>query len=540
MARVAFIVTTCHEFEGIKVLSATLKQHGHETDCFITTLEADFYRAVRDYRPDVVGMYATTGQETWAYPYIERWKKDLPHLKTVMGGPHPSFDIECLVDAESIDATIKAEGEYALLELVQAWEGNRSIESIPNVGYLKDGVPFQNPIRPAIQDLDALPFPDVDVFYKYGFLSHKRVMQVHASRGCQNSCTYCSVGLMKKEWVSGGRNEKFNRTKSVDYLCEEMNDILARYPNFRMVNFGDAALNMKHGWLAEFAEKWPARVGLPFACNVNINYLNEDDIVNLSRAGCASVQFGLESGTEEVRTRVYGKGYTDEIVYSVPKLLRKHKITFRTNNIMGSPAESLDDMFKTVEANQKLKPQGCTVLLYRPFKSTQLGREDFEEGRVDIGKDIGPSIQFDSQMLRPDLREVVNLQKLFNLAVYLPGGLPLVKRLVKLPRNPVFDWTLLAFLWYQHAVVSGYGMLDDFRLGVLNLGQIFGKRFGGVHQYGKPKNQLLDTMDTGGEAVFVAEASKPARKKPTLVENRWRESTRKPRDEELDEVAAAG
>jgi hypothetical protein len=49
---------------------------------------------------------------------------------------------------------------------------------------------------------------------------------------------------MKKEWISGKKGEKFNRVKSVDYLCEEMNDIVARYPGFRMVNFGDAALNM--------------------------------------------------------------------------------------------------------------------------------------------------------------------------------------------------------------------------------------------------------------------------------------------------------
>ena len=70
----------------------------------------------------------------------------------------------------------------------------------------------------------------------------------------------------------------------------------------------------------------------------------EDDIEAMARAGCTSVQFGLESGSEEVRLRVYKKGYTDKVVYSIPKLLRKHKITYRTNNIMGSPAETLEDM----------------------------------------------------------------------------------------------------------------------------------------------------------------------------------------------------
>lgn len=501
MARVAFIVTTCHEFEGVKVLSSVLKKHGHQTDCFITSEERDFHRAVQNWQPDVVAVYATTGQEYWAHDHIRRWKRELPHLRTVFGGPHPSHDLSLLYDEEIVDATIKAEAEYALLDLVEAWGGSRSIAEIPNVASMIDGVPSQNPIRPVIQDLDTLPFPDVDLFYKYPFLQSKRVMQVHASRGCQNSCTYCSVGLMKKTWVSGKRGEKFNRTKSVDYLCEEMNDILARYPGFRMVNFGDAALNMESGWVQEFADKWPERVGLPFACNVNINYLDEDDIIALKRAGCVSVQFGLESGSEDVRLKVYKKGYTDEIVHEIPRLLRKHKLTYRTNNIMGSPAESLDDMFKTVETNRAIRPDGCTVLIYRPFKSTVLGQEDYRLGRVDVDKDIGPSIQFDSMMKRDDLKEVVNLQKLFNLAVYMPGGPEVVRRLIKLPRNKVFDVTLLGFLWYQHAVVSGYGMLDDLKLGLRNIGNIFGRTKSTPGQ----GNAFLDTLDTGGEAAFLSD-----------------------------------
>jgi radical SAM superfamily enzyme YgiQ (UPF0313 family) len=496
MARVAFVLTTCHEFEGVKVLSSVLKHHGHEADAFLTSEEPDFEQAVLDYQPDVVGIYATTGQEAWPYPNIRRWKRELPHLKVVMGGPHPSHELEPLQHDE-VDATIKAEAEYALLDLVNAWEANRSIEFIPNVGFLNgDGIGIQNPIRPVVQDLDTLPFPDVDSFYKYPFLRNKRVMQVHASRGCQNSCTYCSVGLMKKDWISGAKGERFNRTKSVDYLCEEMNDILARYPGFRMVNFGDAALNMESGWVQEFADKWPRQVGLPFACNVNINYLDEDDIIALKRSGCVSVQFGLESGVEEVRLKVYQKGYTDEVVHEIPRLLRKHKLTYRTNNIMGSPAETLDDMFETVKANKRLQPNGCTVLIYRAFKSTVLGQQDYEAGRVDLAKDIGPSIQNDSHMRRDDVAQVVNLQKLFNIAVYMPGGEALVRQLIKMPRNRAFDFTQLFFLWYQHAVVSGYGMLDDFFLGLKNVRNVLQKT-----EVKKPTESFLDHMDLGTDAT---------------------------------------
>src|ERR1043165_10037425 len=107
MARVAFIVTTCHEVEG-----------------------------VLDWKPDVVGIYATTGQEAWCYDFIRGWKKELRHLKVVMGGPHPSHDLEPLAHADVVDATIKGEGEYAMLALVNAWEAARSIAALPHTASL--------------------------------------------------------------------------------------------------------------------------------------------------------------------------------------------------------------------------------------------------------------------------------------------------------------------------------------------------------------------------------------------------------------------
>jgi hypothetical protein len=176
--------------------------------------------------------------------------------------------------------------------------------------------------------------------------------------------------------------------------------------------------------------------------------------------------------------------------------LRKHKLTYRTNNIMGSPAETLDDMFATVRANKRIKPNGCTVLIYRAFKSTVLGREDYERGRVDLEKDIGPSIQNDSHMLRDDVAQVVNLQKLFNVAVYMPGGETLVRQLIKLPRNKAFDFTQLFFLWYQHAVVSGYGMLDDFFLGLKNVKNVFART-----QPTHKRESFLDHLDLGTDAT---------------------------------------
>ena len=78
---------------------------------------------------------------------------------------------------------------------------------------------------------------------------------------------------------------------------------------------------------------------------------------------------------------------------------------------------------------------------------------------------------------------------------YLPGGIPLVRFLIRFPRNPIYNFMLLAFLWYQHAVVSGYGMLDDLKLGFRNLGQILGR------SNRRGRGSFLDTIDMGEATV---------------------------------------
>ena len=46
-------------------------------------------------------------------------------------------------------------------------------------------------------------------------------------------------------------------------------------------------------------------------------------------------------------------------------------------------------------------------------------------------------------------------------------------------------------------------MVDDFKLGLKNLGQIFGKGEGGRQRYGEPAtNQFLGTLDRGLDASF--------------------------------------
>jgi len=195
----------------------------------------------------------------------------------------------------------------------------------------------------AKQGVDAIMVIGTSLTFYRGYEAHKELLaQLRAETGLP-------VSTMSEAVVDGLRSVGAKRIAVATAYADEVNNRLADF----LRKAGFEVLAMEGFGLFGFGEPGSK---------------SESDIIALKHAGCVSVQFGLESGSEEVRLKIYRKGYTDEIVYGIPKLLRKHKITYRTNNIMGSPAETLEDMFETARVNKRIKPNGCTVLIYRPFK----------------------------------------------------------------------------------------------------------------------------------------------------------------------------
>jgi radical SAM superfamily enzyme YgiQ (UPF0313 family) len=63
--------------------------------------------------------------------------------------------------------------------------------------WAKDGEKIiENDVRPLVEDLDSLPFPDKEIFYEK--LPHIRDSYISlSSRGCVNKCTFCNNSLYK-------------------------------------------------------------------------------------------------------------------------------------------------------------------------------------------------------------------------------------------------------------------------------------------------------------------------------------------------------
>jgi anaerobic magnesium-protoporphyrin IX monomethyl ester cyclase len=146
---------------GLAFLSAVLKQNGYQDiglSYFTGTLDLNQWAEdLERIKPDLIGFYSTAEQ----FHFIKKLIEAVPQpIFTICGGPHPSCYPICIESIPRLDAICVGEGEYPLLELVQALDQGRDYTRINSLWVRRNGDIIKNPTHPFIHNLDELPFED--------------------------------------------------------------------------------------------------------------------------------------------------------------------------------------------------------------------------------------------------------------------------------------------------------------------------------------------------------------------------------------------
>ncbi len=444
--RVLFILKQVdYEPQGILHLSSVLRDAGHDVSLCIVN-QQDPIDAVSEVRPGMVGYSVTTGLQHY-YLQLNRQIKQRFDVFSVFGGPHPTFFPE-MIEEEGVDGICIGEGEGAMLDLAAAMDNGSVEPNIDNWWFKLNGEIVRNAVRPYIEDLDAMPFPDRQLVYsQHRPTRNSKIKHFFSGRGCPYDCTYCFNHALFEIYKGLGRRV---RKRSVDVVLEEIDHVRKRYP-LAFVVFLDDTFTIRGEWMAEFAEKYSSHVGLPFFCNVRANLVTAELVEQLRQAGCVSVGMGIEAGDDRIRNEVLQRNMSKEQILEACQLLRAAGIGVMSTNMVGLPTGGLEDDLETLRLNIECRPAFANAFIFQPYPRTQLGelarREGLLEGTFD---DISASA-WDNSVLRfsaAEKRQIENLQKLFAITVEWPWLLPLVRRLLRLPKNRVF--------WLVHKLWKGY------------------------------------------------------------------------------------
>lgn len=371
--RVTF-VTSGLEHLGVSALSAYLKAHGHETalvyepNPFSSNSGPDsallawlleptperVAQRVIETRPDVVAFSSYTITHRWSVE-VARAIKRMHRVPIVFGGPHVSGAPEHSMREPAIDAVVEGEGEGALLELVEcAKDGRFTRRDVANTWFKGSLKPKPNPLRPLIDDLDALPWADKAIFYEQ-IPAFENEFYVISRRGCPYRCSFCEYSIFPKQYPDG----KPVRRRSVENLLGELEYWKAR-GRMRKVFFWDAIFTLDLRWMEAFAEQYRSRIGLPFECYTHPHSMSREMAQALSRAGCGMVRVGVQTVNSDTLAAVERRGNKDRVAQTVG-YLRDLGIPYALDHILGLPGEAASDQRAAIRFYNEVRPSRIHV-----------------------------------------------------------------------------------------------------------------------------------------------------------------------------------
>ena len=444
MARVGFYQNVHFELHGVMSLAAALEAEGHTCRAFIGSSEAD--GSVEEFAPDLAAFTCASAHAGWTRETAWRLRAREPGLPILVGGIHPTFSPEALLDGPA-DAACRGEGESALVEAARRVDRGEGLAGIPNLAVRGEKGIEPAELAPMIQDLDALPDPSRRLYYEHHPLLARNPMKpFFIGRGCPFGCTFCFNRAFRELYRCGSG---YVRQRAPLRVVEEILQVQADW-GLRRIFFFDDIFTVNRTYTLDFLARYRERVRLPFRCYISVHHQDAELLRALKEAGCFHVEFGVESGNEDYRRKVLRKPITNEQIRAAARNIRGAGLRFSTGNIFRMPGETLDMAMDTVDLNAEIRPDSVLANLFQPYRGLPLTEHGIRIGAIDPERLEGMSFSSfrGSEVDGPDAARVTRLHLLFGLAVRFPALRGLVRGLTRLPLDPLYR----VVFWLHYAL----------------------------------------------------------------------------------------
>lgn len=380
---------------GISYISAMLKREGHDTRLAVLCRETGdtIEDHIRDFDPGLICFTAVYTEYLFLSRVAAAVKRRHPDMFLLLGGAHASLKPDACLREPAFDAVCVGEGEYPTLEAVEQLEAGRYPAGIPNL-YIKlpGGEIERNSPRPFIEDLDALPFPDREMWTDWVANPSSRP-SVLVGRGCPFLCTYCCNHALMK--TSPG---KYVRLRSPRNIVAELAAMKEKDPSFSEVLLEVETLGVKQEWALELCaelRRFNSSLETPITFGSNLRVTPDTDYEDLFTAFAASnfrfINIGLESGSERVRREVLKRRYSNGDIVRTVETARRHGLQVGLYNLIGLPGETPRDFRETVRVNRTCQPDWFLLSVFFPYPGTELYDMCREQGLLE--RDPDPSLE---------------------------------------------------------------------------------------------------------------------------------------------------
>lgn len=321
--------------------AARLEAHGHQPLLLDAPLQAmddaALATAVAAFRPDMTVVTTAPTYLFWrcAPPELRVPRTTMQALREIGGlmvavGPHGSSTPRAALAKLDAGVVIRGECEDAITALADAGHP----DAIPGLAFrdaLGNAVVHGPPQEAAFVDAAPLRWPDAWIarhhhhHHRFDATPHGPGAEVEASRGCPYACTFCAKIDFRDHY----------RRRRLDLLLDEIDGLIAQ--GARYLYFIDEIFLPQRPLLEAMAER-----DVQFGVQTRIDLWKPEMLDLLGRAGCVSVEAGVESLTQEGRDALAKKCRLDTDALAALLIRARRTIPFVQANLIEADADDPD------------------------------------------------------------------------------------------------------------------------------------------------------------------------------------------------------
>ncbi len=251
-------------------------------------------------------------------------------------------------------------------------DGSPNLHGIKGIAWRDRGEIRLNLPRPFIADLDDLPMPLHDLLplekYRMPLIKGPFTFIV-TSRGCPAGCTYCIKHVSYQYSV---------RLRSPKLLVEEIKYLKSL--GIHNIHMYADLFTVSRDQVMELCQRLiDERVNIKWTCNSRVDYVDEEMLQMMARAGNWLISWGLESASEDILKRVR-KGNDPAKARRALEWARQAGIKNWGYFIIGLPGETEATIRQTIDYAKQLPLDIALFHVAAPYPGTPFFFEVVENG----------------------------------------------------------------------------------------------------------------------------------------------------------------
>lgn len=321
--------------------------------------------------------------------------------KTIAFGTHVTPNtVNTMTDYPALDYVLRGEPELTLRELIDGLDGktgqNEAMEvlmqktdptraplpsemasrgdfsSVKGLAWRCAGQIKLNPDRPYIPNLDDLPLPLHHLLpwdnYRLPLIKGPYTFVV-PSRGCPAGCKYCIKHVSYNYSV---------RVRSAENIMAEL-WMLKKLGINNVMLYADLFTVNREQVMSICKAMIEEKIDMKWMCNSRVDYVDEEMLAMMGKAGCHMISWGIESGSEEILKRAR-KGASPDKAAQALRWSRKAGIKNFGYFIIGLPGETEETIKQTIAFSKTLPLNVAIFHIAAPYPGTPFFYEVVENG----------------------------------------------------------------------------------------------------------------------------------------------------------------